>query len=37
MKMIAINKHSSKLNLWGVGMPSTPYLNHYSTLKTIII
>ena len=27
MKMIAINKHSSKLKNWSVEMPNAPYLN----------
>jgi len=27
MKMIAINKHSSKLKIWSVEMPNAAYLN----------
>jgi hypothetical protein len=27
MKMIVINKHSSKLIFWSIEMPNAPYLN----------
>jgi len=33
MKMIAINKHSSKLKNWSVEMPNAPYLKRWATLK----
>ena len=29
MKMIAINKHSSKMKDWSVEMPNAPYSNRY--------
>jgi hypothetical protein len=29
MKMIATNKHSSKLKIWRVEMPNAPYSNRY--------
>jgi len=30
MKIIAINKHSAKLKIWGVEMPNAPYSNRSS-------
>jgi hypothetical protein len=33
MKMIAINKHSSKLKVWSVEMPNAPYSNRYGQVK----
>jgi hypothetical protein len=33
MKMIAINKHSSKLKDSSVEMPNAPYLNRWATCK----
>jgi len=32
--MVAINKHSSKLNDWSVEMPNAPYSKRWATLKT---
>jgi len=34
MKIIAINKHSSKLKIRSVEMPNAAYLNRYPQLKT---
>ncbi len=33
MKMVAINRHSSKLKIWSIEMPTAPYLNRYAQLK----
>ena len=32
MKMISINKHSTKLKNWRFKMPNAPYLNRYEQL-----
>jgi hypothetical protein len=33
MKMIAINKHRSKLKDWSVEMPNAPYSNRWRSYK----
>ena len=33
MNMIAINKHSSKLEIWSVEMPTVQYSNRYIKYK----
>ncbi len=33
MKLIAINKHSSKLKNWSVEMPNAPYSNRCASCK----
>jgi len=34
MKIIAINKINSKLNVWSFEMPNAPYSDRYAQLKT---
>ena len=33
MRMVAINKHSSKLKNWSVDMPNAPYSNRCTTFE----
>ena len=35
MKMIEINRHSSKLKDWSVEMPNAPYLNRYAQFENL--
>jgi hypothetical protein len=37
MKMIAINKHSSKMKNWSVEMPNTPYSKRFQPTKETAI
>ncbi len=37
MKVIAINKHSSKLKIWSIEIPNAPYSNRYVQLTRLKI